>query len=173
MEELTNSSGHDESNELARPRRGLTSMKLSHGYDRERIPFWDGRIGCCTGAVGTVQPQTCGVRTRTLQRWSQRNVTIPSAHLLWTYTIWFPSRTPVAISAHDMSNGAGNGRLSMTTGRRRFFRLSSRVAQGGHPGEYVILLDAANVDFIFPEGEPVRQRPSRPDLTCSSECATS
>ena len=164
MEELTNSSGHDEFDELLGHALDDLDDAVATGYDPRTDPILAG-YRMLHGAVGRSNRDHVA-SAENLQRLVKMNGTIPRANLLVDVHNLVSLKTRLAISAHDLSKVRGNVRLSMTTGRERFFPLSSREPKAVHPGEYAYVDEANEIIFRM---ETRQAAATRPDLT-TSEC---
>jgi DNA/RNA-binding domain of Phe-tRNA-synthetase-like protein len=164
MEALTNKSGHDEFDELLGHALDDLDDSIGQGYDLRTDPILAG-YRQLHGAVGRSNRDHVA-SSENLHRLVKMNGTIPRVNLLVDVHNLVSLKTRLAISAHDLSKVHGNVRLSLTTGRERFFPLSSQESKVVYPGEYAYVDEA---DEIICRMDTRQAATTRPDLS-TSEC---
>ena len=164
MGALTNTTGHDEFDELLGHALDDLDDSYGQGYDLRSDPVLAGYRDLHSAVGRSNRDHVASAEN--LQRLVKMNGTIPRANLLVDVHNLISLRTRLAISAHDLSKVRGNVRLSLTTGRERFHPLSSREPKAVRPGEYAYVDEA---DEIICRMDTRQAATTRPDLS-TSEC---
>jgi DNA/RNA-binding domain of Phe-tRNA-synthetase-like protein len=162
MAGLANRGGHDEFDELLG--HALDDLDGTSGYDLRTDPILSGYRDLHSAVGRSNRDHVASAEN--LQRLVKMNGTIPRANLLADVQNLVSLKTRLAISAHDLSKIQGNVRLSLTTGRERFFPFTSREPKVVHPGEYAYVDEA---DEIICRMETRQAAATKPELA-TSDC---
>jgi DNA/RNA-binding domain of Phe-tRNA-synthetase-like protein len=160
MSGLTNLAGHDEYDELL----GAALDDLDGGYDLKTDPVLKGYRALHTAIGRSNRDHVASAEN--LHRLVKMNGTIPRANLLIDIHNLVSLKTRLAISAHDLESVNGDVRLSLSTGRERFYPDDAAPARPLHPGEYAYVDSAGEVIWRLETRQAARTRPTLATSDC-------
>jgi DNA/RNA-binding domain of Phe-tRNA-synthetase-like protein len=161
---LTNRRSHDEFDELLEHALDDLDDASTNGYDLRTDSILMGYRDLHSAVGRSNRDHVASAEN--LQRLVKMNGTIPRANLLVDVHNLVSLKTRLAITAHDLGKVQGNVRLSLTTGRERFFPFISREPKVVHPGEYAYVDEA---DEIICRMETRQAAATKPELE-TSDC---
>jgi DNA/RNA-binding domain of Phe-tRNA-synthetase-like protein len=164
MSALTNAPCHDEFDELLGHALDDLDDATATGYDVRTDPVLAGYRTLHTAVGRSNRDHVASAEN--LRRLIKMNGTIPRANLLVDLNNLVSLTTGLAISAHDLERVRGNVRLSLTTGRERFFPHDGAEARPVHPGEYAYVDEAGEVICRMETRQAARTRP----VLSTSDC---